>query len=122
MIVWLDHLIFGSGHGIKSPYWNDVYFWQNGEFYLWSGWFGAQLISFQWRHPKPQERRIIEGREMRVYHSERRWGRVCISWSLCGKDSIEGLDINEANSKLTKFKSQLSNPYGNKKWRIGIGG
>jgi len=110
MIIWLDHLIFGNGHGIKSPYFDDVYFWQNGEFYLFSPGLGAQLTSFQWNHPRPQERRIIANRLFSPFCSRRSWGRVIVSWSLCGYDSIDALSIDRAREAINELQKDLQNP------------
>lgn len=80
MIVWLDHLIFGNGHGLKSPHFDSVFYWLNGEFYTWIGGYGAQLQSFQWRHPKPGEKRVIAGLTFKPFDSRRRWFRVEVTW------------------------------------------
>lgn len=61
MILWLDHLIFGNGYGLRSPYFDNRYYWLSGQLYTWSGWLGAQLQSFQWFHPKPGEERRLGG-------------------------------------------------------------
>jgi hypothetical protein len=113
MIVWLDQRIFGNGHGLKSPYWDDVYYWLSGDFYTWSGWFGAQLQSFQWRHPKAGERRRLAGREFRALHSNREFlwlwivplpiCRVRVAWSGVGLPK----PIAEANEALRKLQTEL---------------
>lgn len=78
----IDFLIFGSGRGLGAPYWNQPFYWlvdahsKRGDFYTYSAGFGAQLHSYQWRHPKPQERRRLAGMEFAPFHSRRRWGRV----------------------------------------------
>src|SRR3546814_6094408 len=59
MILPLDHLIFGNGHGMKSPYFDNRFYWLSGELYTWIGGLGAQLRSIQWRHPKPGEVRHL---------------------------------------------------------------
>lgn len=82
MILWLDHLIFGNGRGLKSPYWDNVYFWLDGQLYTFFGGFGAQLHSFQWRMPQFRERRILCGREFQVFNAQRTWGRVRVSWGM----------------------------------------
>ncbi len=53
----LDHQIFGNVHGMKSPYWDNRFYWLNGRLYTWIGGLGAQLQSQQWFHPKPGETR-----------------------------------------------------------------
>lgn len=72
MIIWLDHLLFGNGHGLKSPHFDDRYYWLSGQFYTWSGWFGSQLQSFQWFHPKPGEVRKLGGLNYSPFNSERK--------------------------------------------------
>lgn len=84
----IDFLIFGSGHGLGAPYWNQPFYWlvdahsKRGDFYTYSAGFGAQLHSYQWRHPKPQERRRLAGMEFAPFHSRRRWGRVEVAWAM----------------------------------------
>lgn len=111
MIVWLDHLIFGRGRGLSQPYFDGVYYWlvdtsnerRRGQFYTWSGWFGSQLQSFQWRHPKPQETRRLAEREFRPFCSERRWLRVRVSWAQVGLSK----DIDKANAALRRLRAEL---------------
>lgn len=110
MIVWLDHLIFGNGYGLASPYFNTVLYWlvdkshpkKKGQLYTWSGGLGAQLNSFQWLHPKPGEYRIICGREYRPFNSTRRWIRVQVSWA-----TPIGTTIDEHHYHLRKIKEDL---------------
>lgn len=121
MIVWLDHKIFGNGYGLGSPYFDGRFYWLSGQFYTWSGWFGAQLQSFQWRHPKAGERRTLAGREFVVFSSERLFwwlwrdgivsiplplGRVRVSWALTGRDALPD-DIDEANATLRQLQKDL---------------
>lgn len=115
MIVWLDHLIFGNGHGLASPYCDSHFYWLNGEVYHWIGGHGAQLASFQWTHPKPGERRIIRGVEFQVFRSDRKWltvgpgglrlfplpiARVEVTWAMVGFPH----NINLANAALACLK------------------
>lgn len=79
--LWLDHLIFGSGHGMASPHSNQQFYWIGGELYWWSGWLGAQLASVQWRAPLPQERRKLAGYEFAPFSVSRSWGRCRVSWA-----------------------------------------
>lgn len=117
MIIWLDHLIFGNGFGLKSPYFDDQFYWLKGELYTWSGWFGAQLQSFQWRHPKAGERRELLGREFRALHSERMFlwvwrryifgfplpiARVRVAWSTSLPKPLD-----EANAALRQMQQEL---------------
>lgn len=103
MIVWLDQKLFGNGHGMKSPYWDDRYYWLHGEFYQWIGGFGAQLQSFQWTVPHPGERRIICGRVFKPFSHSRKWGRVRVSWAW--EDLPKALD--EANNELRLLEREL---------------
>jgi hypothetical protein len=120
MIVWLDHRIFGNGYGLKSPYFDDKFYWLSGELYTWGGWFGAQLQSFQWRHPKAGERRTMLGREFRALHSTREWlwvarnyifgfplpiARVRVAWSYTALPT----DLDEANAELRRIQAELAN-------------
>lgn len=111
MIMWLDHKIFGNGHGVGAPFCDQKYYWlvdtlrkerseRNGEIYtFWPG-FGAQLHSFQWFHPKPGERRRLAGHEFTAFISARRWFRVTVSWAIVGLP--EGID--EKNAFLREFE------------------
>lgn len=121
MIIWLDHLIFGNGFGLKSPYFDDQYYWlggRRGQLYTWNGWYGAQFQSFQWRHPKAGERRQLLGREFRALHSRRGFlwlgreyifgfplpiCRVRVAWSCSLPDGID-----DANAELRKMQSELA--------------
>lgn len=114
MILALDHLIFGNGFGMASPYHDARYYWlvntyqqerngRHGALYQWSGWFGAQLRSIQWTHPRAGERRRLAGREFVVFNSLRRWFRVEVSWALVGLPK----DITEANATLRQFEREL---------------
>lgn len=117
MILWLDHKIFGNGYGLKSPYFDAKFYWLSGELYHWSGGFGAQLASIQWRHPKAGERRKLLGREFRALHSERRFmwlGRIVplpicrveVAWSLSGVDELPP-GVDEPNIILRQLQKDL---------------
>lgn len=99
MIVFLDHLIFGNGKGLKSPSSDNVMYWLydtvhgKSQIYLWDGWFGSQLKSFQWIHPKAHETRFLCGREFKPFSSRRKWGRVMVSWQMVG-DKTNGTVLN----------------------------
>ena len=106
MILWLDFWLFGNGHGLKSPHFDDVFYWQNGRLYTWNGWYGSQLQSFQWRKPKPGETRFISGREFVVSERTRKWFRVRCTWRL--KDLPRPLD--GANVILRELQNELNDP------------
>lgn len=103
----LDHLIFGNGHGMATPYCDGAFYWLGGELYHWSGWFGAQLTSYQWTHPRPGERRILSGVTFRPFRSERSWGRVRVAWS--AERVPSGLE--EANAWLRALKRHFGEGY-----------
>lgn len=88
----LDFLLFGSGHGLAAPFFSQPFYWlidthrdcgasRNGAFYTYNGGFGSQLTSFQWRHPRAQERRRLAGMDFQPFNSTRRWLRVRVSWA-----------------------------------------
>lgn len=118
MIVWLDHKIFGNGYGLRSPYFDDRFYWLSGEFYTWSGGLGAQLQSFQWRHPRAGEERELCGHKFRPFYSERRFmwlwrshvfgfplpvARVRVSWCTHLPDKLD-----EANETLRQLRRELN--------------
>lgn len=94
MILWLDHKLFGNGHGMASPCCDGRFHWLvdtrqpkarrhgRGQLYSFSTGLGAQLASTQWFHPRPGECRILADRTFRVFHSRRRWLRVYVSWAM----------------------------------------
>lgn len=114
MILSLDHLIFGNGFGLGSPYFDARYYWlvdtrggerdgRKGRLYGWIGGLGAQLKSFQWRHPLPGERRRLGGREFTPFNSTRRWLRVEVSWAMVDLPK----DLDQAHATIRGFKSGL---------------
>lgn len=111
MILWLDHKIFGNGHGLGAPFWDQRYYWltrddhKRGELYTYSHGFGAQLHSIQWTHPKAGERRRLNGHEFKVFSSSRRWLRVMVSWSLVHLPR----DIDGAHEMMRKLDTELAN-------------
>lgn len=122
MTLTLDQWIFGSGHGLKSPYFDDIYFWlvdtsasqgggkrsaANGQRYTWIGGLGAQLRSFEWRTPKPGTRRLLAGREFVVFNASRRGLRVDVAWKLV--DLPRPLD--EANAAIRELSALLHQPH-----------
>lgn len=118
MILWLDHKIFGSGHGLGSPYFDGRFYWLAGELYTFMHGFGAQLHSIQWRHPLPGERRRLFGYDFEPFRSRReilwlwrdRWFaiptpicRVMVAWARVDLPD----DINEANAELRHMERQI---------------
>lgn len=118
MLMWLDHKIFGNGFGLASPYSDSRFYWLSGELYTWSGWFGAQLQSFKWRHPRAGERRILFGYEFRALHSTRYFWwlfrgyifaiplpicRVSVAWARVDLPK----PIDEANAALRQMQVEI---------------
>lgn len=129
MILRLDHLIFGNGHGLASPFFDDRFYWlvdtsrqdrngSRGELYTFMAGFGAQLHSFQWRHPKAGEERQLAGKRFRPLRSTRQFlwlwrnsifsiplpiPRVNVAWSWV--DLPKGID--DANAALRDMERAL---------------
>ena len=114
MALALDFLIFGNGYGLKSPYFDDLFFWLvdtkpsgrkggRGCLYNWFPGLGAQLRNRQWRMPKPGERRRLGGHEFVVFQASRQWIRVEVSWALVGLPK----DLDEANAAIRQLKADL---------------
>ncbi|WP_156771462.1 hypothetical protein [Labrys sp. WJW] len=103
MITWLDFRLFGNGGGLGAPYHDQRFYWLSGQFYTFMHGFGAQLHSFQWRHPKPGERRRICGRDFVVLHGSRRGPRVQVAWCMVGLPR----DIDEANAAIRQLEQDL---------------
>lgn len=85
---WLDFAIFGNGKGLAAPYFDQTFHWlvdartYRGAFYTFSAGYGAQLTSFQWTVPRPQERRRLAGMEFAPFRAHRRLGRVETKWAV----------------------------------------
>ena len=105
---FLDYLIFGNGRGLSAPCSDQRFYWlvdavtKRGRLYNWSGWFGAQLASFQWTRPLAGETRILCGRTFTALHSQRSWVRVRVAWSAHLSD-----DIDKANADLRLLQDRL---------------
>lgn len=97
MIIWLDHLLFGNGRGLKSPCFDNDFYWLKdrnsgkSEIYVWSGWFGSQLKSFQWKYPCVGEERVLCGETFIPKSATTRFGRVMVNWGLVGEVDNERL-------------------------------
>lgn len=99
---------------MKSPYFDNHFYWLAGELYTFNGWFGAQLTSFQWTHPRPQERRELSGYRFAPFNSYRRRGRVMVTWSCETLPS----DTAEALTYLKKMEHDIGNVIVNSKGRL----
>lgn len=108
-------ILFGNGRGMAEPYHDGKAYWlvdtldrerdgRNGRWYRWKGWFGAQLQSFQWTHPRAGERRRLNGRVYRVFDSRRRWLRVEVTWRLVG---LPERPLDDANVMLRAVREEL---------------
>ena len=109
MIPWIDFLLFGNGRGLAQTMDDDVYFWLHDsskhaspKFYSWSGWFGAQLVSFEWRAPKVGETRTLAGYNFTPLHYTRKWCRVRVAWGTNIPD-----DLNAANIFIRGMKRKM---------------
>lgn len=102
MTFWLDNQIFGNGHGMKSPYWDNRFYWLSGRLYTWIGGLGAQLQSTQWLHPKPGETRRLAGRDYKPFNSVRSGLRVRVSWATKLPD-----DLKEVQAVLSSIEREL---------------
>lgn len=102
MIGRLDHLLFGSGHGLASPLCDETYYWINdgtkrgGRMYTYCGGLGAQLRSCEWRAPKPGTVRVLKGRCFEVLFARRRGPRVFVSWAMSHMKDLPDLDSQHA--------------------------
>jgi hypothetical protein len=101
-MLWLDHKLFGNGHGYKSPGWDEKFYWLSGKLYTFMPGFGAQLTSCEWFTPKPGEVRRLAGRDYRPFNTTRCGPRVRVSWATKLPD-----DINEANKLLREIEDSL---------------
>lgn len=117
-MLWLDHRIFGNGYGLATPYFDGIFYWLSGRLYTWSGGFGAQLTSFQWRHPNAGEERTLAGYRFRPLHSRRRFlwlfrrsafpipvpiARVSVAWARVDLPK----DIDAANAELREMEKRI---------------
>lgn len=113
-MLWLDLLIFGNGRGLGAPYFDqafyrlvDTRFGRKGgsaAWYTWIGGHGAQIMSRQWFHPLPGEKRRLVDREFIVFQSHRRGLRVEVSWTM---RQMSGKNIVEANTLTAFLKRDL---------------
>lgn len=112
-ILALDFRLFGGGNGLAAPAWNQAFYWlvdpltKRGDCYTFSAGFGAQLVSFQWMTPKPQERRVLAGMTFSPFYASRTRGRVRVSWSVRIDRPLEPSDFDEMRARLTDPLSYL---------------
>lgn len=86
--LWLDFLFFGSGRGLRSPAFNQVFVWlvdkqtERGNLYTTHHGFGAQLYSFHWFAPKAGSTIHVGGHRFRVFSVHRSFLRVKAAWGV----------------------------------------
>lgn len=113
MTFWLDWKLFGNGHGMASPYFDDVFYWlvdtyryerdsRRGRFYQMFGGLGAQLRSYEWRMPSPGTRRRLFGHEFVIFIARRKWLRVDCSWALA-KGVKDFAEVRELEQELREW-------------------
>lgn len=118
MILALDHLLFGNGWGLASPLNDATYHWlvdtsagnrdgRNGRLYSFTGGLGAQLRSIEWFAPPAGTRRILAGREFKVFQTSRRGLRVDVAWAMTPMPP--GLDAMHA--EIAKLRDLLEKPW-----------
>ena len=74
----------------------------DGRHYRWSGWFGCQLESMEWRRRPAGTEREIAGRKFRVFSTVRAGIRYRTTWALaiCGS-------VDYCNEQIRALKSAL---------------
>ena len=112
--MMLNFLLFGNGHGLKSPFFDDKFYWlvdvkrksrasKNGRFYKWIGGFGAQLESIEWRKPDIGQRRVLFGHEFKVFNCSSAGIsllgfkiplKYMVAWSHCQSNQITREELN----------------------------
>ena len=114
MALLLDHIIFGNGRGMSSPYHDNRFYWlvdtnreersgRNGRLYTFLHGFGAQLISREWFAPREGEIRELAGRRFKVFHHTRKRLRVEIAWAMIDLPR----DIDAAHSAIDALEKDL---------------
>ena len=102
-MFWLDFKLFGNGHGLGSPYFDDVFYYLDGKFYTWFGGFGAQLQSIEWFTPNPGTRRRLMGHNFVVFNSTRKFLRVRVSWAIITSYQITAEDLRRLKHQLQSW-------------------
>src|SRR3546814_19585036 len=87
---------------MKSPYFDNRFYWLSGELYTWIGGLSAQLRSIQWRHTKPGEVRHLCRRDFRPFSSARHYGRVEVTWAMSLTKALD-----EANAEIRRLAEEL---------------
>lgn len=109
--MWLDFKIFGNGHGLKSPYFDDKFYWlvdteseerkaKNGNFYNWIGGFGAQIVSREWRMIPAGTTRTLAGMKFRIFQCSRNGIRCEASWKIAQSNTPSIEEIAEIKRRI----------------------
>ena len=101
-MFWLDLKLFGNGHGMAAPAFDQRFYWLSGKLYTFMPGHGAQLHSYQWSHPNAGERRKLAGREYRPFNSVRKGPRVRVAWA-----TKLPVDLDAANAELRMIETHL---------------
>ena len=107
----LAMMLFGNGGGMKEPYFDGVFYWLNdgngspARFYKFSGGFGAQLHSFEFRAPKAGTRRVLAGREYVVFNTSRSWLGLMHQASWSAQDLPK--ETGEQIAHIASIKAEL---------------
>lgn len=65
----------------------------NGTVYMWSGWFGCQLESREWRRVPAGTRRTLHGVEFTVFSTERAGLKWRTTWAMKLPDNIDAANV-----------------------------
>lgn len=85
----------------------------NNQLYWWTGWFGCQLESYEWRRVPAGTTRTLNLEDskgpidFRVFTTERDGLKYRTTWSMVGNCG----DINEENSRIHELRKRLSELY-----------
>ena len=107
----LAMMIFGNGGGMKEPYFDGVFYWLNdsngspARFYKFTGGFGAQLTSFEFRAPKAGTCRTLADREYVVFNTSSGWFGLMHQVTWAAVRLPQG--TAELNAAIRGIKSEL---------------
>lgn len=103
--MWINFKLFGNGFGLKSPFFDDKFYWLSGNFYNWIGGYGAQLSSIEWLCPKAGTRRNLIGREFVIFNATR--GRFGIKWRISWAMVNMNKSLDDDRFKIDELKQDL---------------
>ena len=96
----MKYLYYKRGKHFPIP--NAISFWFDGIEYQWQGWFGCQLVSYEWRRVPAGTKRILSfgiiGQnkiEVTVFTTRRYgwFGKVGTTWTICNNGTIDEYSI-----------------------------